>query len=126
MFTITESNRAHKGECLTTKRTNTAKQKSHVFLIIHILLTVSQKRGSNILFHCVQQMRGSPSFPLAEFFCCRSKNRGIVRLRQCSTNLEPIRKKAISLPGDSRSWESPEKEDNYGGLELPQRKIDEF
>ena len=31
---------------------------------------------------------GSPSFPLAEFCCCPSKNRGTVRLRQRSTNLD--------------------------------------
>ena len=86
----------HKGECLQQREQILQKKKSHVFLFIHILLTVSQKRGSSILLHCVPQIRGSPSFPLAEFCCCRSKNRGMVRLRQRSTNLEPMRK-VISL-----------------------------
>ena len=36
-------------------------------------------------------------FPLTEFCCCRSKNLGAVRLRQRSTNLEPMRKKVISF-----------------------------
>ena len=40
---------------------------------------------------------GSPSFLLAEFCCCRSKNRATVRLRQRSTNVQPMRRKVISL-----------------------------
>ena len=75
MFAVTESNRAqleqfhfiqsallaykmltHKGGMLTTKRTNTAKKKSHVFLFIRILLIVNQQRGNSILLHCVPQL----------------------------------------------------------------------
>ena len=40
-----------------TKITNTAKKKSHVFLFIHVLLIVSQKRGSSsILLQCVPEL----------------------------------------------------------------------
>ena len=39
---------------------------------------------------------GSSIFALAEFCCCRSKNRA-VRLCQRSTNMQPMRKKVISL-----------------------------
>ena len=71
MIAITESNRAqleqlhfiqlalltykmltHKGECLQQREKILQKKKSHAFLFIHILLTVSQKRGSSILLHC--------------------------------------------------------------------------
>ena len=76
MFTITESNRAqleqfhfirsalltykmliHNGECLQQREqilqkkiTNTAKKKYNVFLFMHILLIVSQKRAA--MFCC--------------------------------------------------------------------------
>ena len=40
---------------------------------------------------------GIPSFLLAEFCCCRPKNRATIRLRQHSTNVQPMRKKVISL-----------------------------
>ena len=74
MFAITESNRAqleqhfilsalltykmlaHKGECLQQREEIQQKKESHVFLFIHILLIVSQKRGSSILLHCVRQL----------------------------------------------------------------------
>ena len=77
MFAITESNRAqleqfnfiqsalltykmltHKEECLQQREQIfiLQKKKSHVFLFIHILLIVSQKRGSSILLHCVPQL----------------------------------------------------------------------
>ena len=75
MIAITESNRAqleqfhfiqsalltyemltHKGECLQQREQILQKNKSRVFLFIHILLTVSQKRGSSILLHCVPQL----------------------------------------------------------------------
>ena len=75
MFAITESNRAqleqfhfiqsallayktltHKGECLQQREEILQKKKSHVFLFIHVLLTVSQKRGSSILLQCVPQL----------------------------------------------------------------------
>ena len=42
----------------------------------------------------------SPSFLLAEFWCCRSKNRETVRLRQRLTNVQPMRKTLIS----SSTW----------------------
>ena len=41
--------------------------------------------------------RASPSFLLAEFCCCRSKNEATVRWRQHSTNVQPVRKMVISL-----------------------------
>ena len=58
--------------------------------------------SSAVLLHDVSARAGDvsmglTSFPLAEFCCCRSKNRGMVRLYQNSTNLEPVRKKVISL-----------------------------
>ena len=72
MFAITESNRAqleqfhfiqsalltykmltYKGECLQRREQILKRKKSHVFLFIHILLIVSQKRDSSILLHCV-------------------------------------------------------------------------
>ena len=75
MFAITESNRAqleqfyfiqsvlltykmltHKWECLQQREQILQKRKSYVFLCIHILLIVSQKRGSSILLHCVPQL----------------------------------------------------------------------
>ena len=40
---------------------------------------------------------GSSFFPLAEYCCCRQKNRGTDRLRQRSANLKPMRKKVISV-----------------------------
>ena len=40
---------------------------------------------------------GSLSFLLAEFSCWRSKIRATVRLRQSSTNIQPMRKKVIYL-----------------------------
>ena len=70
MIAITESNRAqleqfhfiqsalltyrmltHKGECLQQRERILKKKKSHVFLFIHIFLTVSQ-RGNSILLQC--------------------------------------------------------------------------
>ena len=75
MFAVTESNRAqleqlyfiqsslltykmltHKGECIQQREQILQKKKSHVFLFIHILLIVRQKRGSSILLHCVPQL----------------------------------------------------------------------
>ena len=75
MITITESNHAqleqfhfiqsalltykmltHKGESLQQREQILQEKKSHVFLFMHILLTVSQKRGSSILLHCVLQL----------------------------------------------------------------------
>ena len=75
MIAITESNRSqleqfhliqsalstnkmltHKGECLQQREQILQKKKSHIFHFIHILLTVSQKGGSNILLHCVPQL----------------------------------------------------------------------
>ena len=38
------------------KRTNTAKNEVSCFPFIHILLIVSQKRGSSILLHCIPQI----------------------------------------------------------------------
>ena len=40
---------------------------------------------------------GSPFFLLAEFCPCSSKDRATVRFRQRSTNVQPVRKKVISL-----------------------------
>ena len=75
MFAVTQSNRAqleqfhfiqsalltykmltHKGECLQQREQILQKKKSHVFLFIHRLLIVSQKRGNSILLHCVPQL----------------------------------------------------------------------
>ena len=75
MYAITESNHAqneqchfiqsalltykiliHKRECLQRREQIRQKRKFHVFLFVHILLIVSQKRGSNILLHCVPQL----------------------------------------------------------------------
>ena len=48
--------------------------------------------SSAVLVHDV-----SPCFLLPEFCRCRSKNKGTVRLRQRSANLEPMKKKVVSL-----------------------------
>ena len=58
--------------------------------------------GSAVLLHDVSASvgdvsMGSPSFLLGEFCCCRSKNRVTVKLRQRSTSVQPMRKKAISF-----------------------------
>ena len=58
--------------------------------------------SSAVLVHDVSARAGDVSmgitvFLMAELCYCRSKNRKAVRLRQHSTNLEPVRKKVISL-----------------------------
>ena len=46
----------HKGECSRQREQILQTKKSHVFLFIHILLIVSQKRGGSILLYCVPQL----------------------------------------------------------------------
>ena len=46
----------HKGERLQQREQILPKKNSHVFLFMHILLIVSQKKGSGILLHCVPQL----------------------------------------------------------------------
>ena len=72
-------------------------QNSLGFTAIFTLVVSSAVLVDDVSARTGDASTGSPSFPLAEFCCCRSQNRGTVRLRQRSTNLEPMRKEVISL-----------------------------
>ena len=76
----------------TTERTNTAEKKSQVFLFIHILLFVSQKRGSSVLLHCVPQLT------------CKSVNFLIGQLLKVWTHVFPLlRAKQIGIQSATKT-----------------------
>ena len=45
-----------KGECLKQREQIPQKNRSEVYLLVHIFLFVSQKRGSSMLVHCVPKL----------------------------------------------------------------------
>ena len=109
MFAITESSRAqleqfyfiqsaflkykmltHKGECPQQREQILQKKKSHVFLFIHMLLIVSQKRGGSILLHCVPQLACKSvifligRLPISVVDACFSSSEGKTNLHRAS------------------------------------------